>query len=262
MKHPVLEAVREGWRFRRAWWFTATARTRARFARTILGSFWLGLSNVLSIAVLGLVYATVFQVVDFKNYIVYLGTGMLAWGLIASAISSAPALLEGNARQIINSNIHPIFYTLEEWSFQIQTFAQSLSIVLLSLSFFEPAIIWHLVIAGLLPLINLLIFCYWLPLLICLLGVRFKDLYQLIPILMQLVFLLSPILYEKRSLGNLQWITDVNPLYIVLAQFRDALLHGTVDIIGTSSFLLFNFAGLTASIWALQQAKAKLPLSF
>ena len=51
-------------------WFTATARTRARFARTF-GKFWLGLSNLLSIGALALVYGTVFKVQDFSTYGVF-----------------------------------------------------------------------------------------------------------------------------------------------------------------------------------------------
>ena len=78
--------VKDAWRMRRAWWFTATARTRARFARTFLGSFWLGLSNLLSIAVLALVYGTVFKVQDFNTYVVYLGIGLVVWNGISSAI--------------------------------------------------------------------------------------------------------------------------------------------------------------------------------
>ena len=58
-RSSVRSTVNEAWRMRRAWWFTATARARARFARTTLGSFWLGLSNLLSIAALALVYGTV-----------------------------------------------------------------------------------------------------------------------------------------------------------------------------------------------------------
>ena len=57
----------DAWQMRRAWWFTATARTKARFARTFLGSFWLGLSNLLSIGALALVYGTVFKVQDFRD---------------------------------------------------------------------------------------------------------------------------------------------------------------------------------------------------
>ena len=62
----VRSTVKDAWRMRRAWWFTATSRTRARFARTFFGSFWLGLSNLLSIGALALVYGTVFQGAGFQ----------------------------------------------------------------------------------------------------------------------------------------------------------------------------------------------------
>ena len=118
----VLSTVRDAWRMRRAWWFTATARTRARFARTFFGSFWLGFSNLLSIAALALVYGTVFKVQDFNTYVIYLGVGLVVWNGISSAIGSAPNLFEHNHAQVHNTNLNPIFYVLEEWAFQLQTF--------------------------------------------------------------------------------------------------------------------------------------------
>ncbi|WP_411869073.1 ABC transporter permease [Vulcanococcus limneticus] len=259
---PVLDAFTAGWELRHAWWFTATARTRARFARTMLGSFWLGLSNVLSIAVLAVVYGTVFRVQNFNHYVVYLGTGLVSWGLIAASISSAPQLLEGNARQILNSNLHPVFYTLEEWSFQVQTFAQSFVIVILALMLFKPVLLLHLAGVGLLPLLNLLLFCYWLPLLVCLVGARYKDLYQLIPILLQLVFLLSPILYEKQALGSLEWITRFNPLYVVIHQLRHALIDGELLVKPVLVLLIVNVVGIVMSLTALEQSRRELPFFF
>ena len=84
--------LRDAWRMRRVWWFTATSRTRARFSRTLFGSFWLGLSNLFSIAALATVYGTVFKVQDFNVYVVYLGLGLVVWNSLGAAISSAPNL--------------------------------------------------------------------------------------------------------------------------------------------------------------------------
>ena len=92
-------------RTRRAWWFTATSRTKARFARTILGSFWLGLSNLLTIAALGVVYGTVFSVPNFKEYFIYLGIGLVIWNSISFSIISSPQLFTHNAINIKNLNI-------------------------------------------------------------------------------------------------------------------------------------------------------------
>lgn len=257
--NTVVKALRVGWRTRRAWWFTATARTRERFARTVLGSFWLGISNLLSIAVLSFVYGAVFKVKDFNSYVVYLGTGLVVWNAIASAVQSAPNLFKTNAANIKNTNVHPIFYTLEEWTFQIQTFLQSFALVLLALSFFQSSLILHLFVAGFLPLLNLLIFMYWFPLLLCLLGARYEDFFQLVPIVLQLVFLLTPILYMKDTLGGLGWTADFNPLYRLLSNLRHALIEGEPKFAQVLPLLLVNLLGVFASIWLLERQRRNLP---
>ena len=121
----LLDNFKFAFKSRKAWWYTATSRSRARFARTTLGSFWLGFSNLLSIATLGLVYGTVFSVKDFRSYFIYLGIGLVIWNSISSSISNSPQLFSHNSSNIKNMNLKPLFYTFEEWSFQLQTFIQS-----------------------------------------------------------------------------------------------------------------------------------------
>jgi lipopolysaccharide transport system permease protein len=257
--NALVKLLRYAWTSRRAWWFTATARTRARFARTALGRFWLGFSNLLSIAALGVVYGTVFKVQDFGHYVVYLGTGLVIWNAIAAAVSSAPTLFELNASHLKNTNLNPVFYSLEEWAFQVQSFLQSFFLVLLVLSFYQPTLFLHLLSAGLLPLLNLILFIYWLPLLLCLLGVRYRDLFQLVPIVIQLVFLLSPVLYDKKTLGHLGWTADFNPFYRVLSPFRHALIQGELKL-GQSLLILFiNTVGICFALIVLDRQRKHLP---
>jgi lipopolysaccharide transport system permease protein len=257
--NTAIRALRYGWSLRRAWWFTATARTRERFARTILGSFWLGLSNMLSIAVLAVVYGTVFKVQDFNAYVVYLGTGLVTWNTIAAAVQSAPNLLRTNAGNLKNTNIHPIFYSLEEWAFQAQTFFQSFGLIILILSLFKHTLLLHLLGAGLLPLVNLLLLIYWVPLLLCLLGAKYEDLFQLVPIVLQLMFLLSPILYKKEALGDLAWTANLNPFYRVLNHLRHALLEGEFEPKAVLQMLLINLVGVIVSTWLLERQRRELP---
>ncbi|QPN62552.1 ABC transporter permease [Synechococcus sp. CBW1004] len=256
---PVADCLRFGWKSRRAWWFTASSRTRERFARTTLGSFWLGLSNLLSISVLAVVYGTVFKVEDFSAYVVYLGTGMVVWNCIAASIQASPGLFKSNASNLKNTNIHPIFYSLEEWSFQVQTFLQSFLLVLLALSIFQSTLLLHLMGVGLLPFLNLLIFIYWFPLLVCLIGVRYEDFFQLIPIVLQLMFLLSPILYQRDALAGLAWTADFNPLYRVLSGLRDALISGHLNLTHSLLLLAINAAGTLGTLWLLERQRPRLP---
>ena len=258
-RQSVLSTVSEAWRIRRAWWFTATSRTRARFARTFLGSFWLGLSNLLSIAALALVYGTVFKVQDFNTYVVYLGAGLVVWNGISAAIGSAPNLFESNHTHIHNTNLNPIFYVLEEWAFQLQTFLQSFGLVVIALSWFQHSLLLNLLLYGWLPLLNLFLFLFWAPTIICLLGARYRDLYQLVPIVLQLVFLLSPILYRKDNLGAMAWTANINPLYRVLGAVRHSLMAGEVQW-SVGLFLLgLNLLGLWVALYWLNRERPHLP---
>ena len=255
----IYSTFRDAWRMRRAWWFTATARTKARFARTILGSFWLGLSNLLSIGALALVYGAVFKVQDFNTYVVYLGLGLVVWNGISSAISSAPNLFEHNHSQVLSTNINPVFYVLEEWSFQLQTFVQSFILVVLALSFFQHDLLLNLCAYGLLPILNLFIFLFWAPAIICLLGARFRDFYQLVPIALQLVFLLSPILYRKDNLGSMSWTANINPLYRILSPVRHSLMAGELDLLPVLLLLSLNLFCVCISIFWLNRERSRLP---
>jgi lipopolysaccharide transport system permease protein len=255
----VLRTLGEAWAMRRVWWFTATARTRARFVRTFFGSFWLGLSNLFSIAALALVYGTVFKVEDFNTYVVYLGLGLVVWNSISAAIGSAPNLFEHNHSHVHNTNLNPIFYTLEEWAFQLQTFAQSFILVVLALTWFQRSLLVNLLLVGWFPLLNMSLFLYWFPVLVCLLGARFRDIYQLVPILLQLIFLLSPILYKRKNLGSMAWTADFNPIYRILSPVRDTLMLGQVQWATGFVLLLFNIVGIWVALKLLNRERPNLP---
>ena len=259
MKNEFISSIKYAWRSKGVWWYTATMRTKARFARTTLGGFWLGLSNMLTILALAFVYGTVFKVNNFNEYIVYLGIGLVSWNSLSSSIQSAPSLFEANSTQMQNTNTKHIFYTLEEWAFQIQTFGQSFILVLLALSFFQNNLFLNLLKVGFLVGFNLIIFLYWLPLLVSLIGIRYKDFYQLIPVVLQLVFLLSPFLYTKENLGSFLWIADINPLYIIIADFRDSLIFGDLSFKRFFTLFTLNMIGLFYSIFILNKSKKILP---
>ena len=258
-RRSVRSTLREAWRLRRVWWFTATARTKARFARTFLGSFWLGLSNLFSIGVLALVYGTVFKIQDFNTYVVYLGIGLVAWNSIAAAVGSAPTLFEYNHAHVHNTSLNPIFYTLEEWAFQVQTFIQSFLMVILSLSYFQHDLFLNLIVYGWFPILNLFLFIYWFPMMLCLFGARYRDLYQLVPIVLQLVFLLSPILYQKKNLGVMGWTANINPLYRILSPVRHTLMAGDVQWLVCSGLLGINLIGVWLAVKLLNKERPNLP---
>lgn len=88
----------------------------------------------------------------------------------------------------------------------------------------EPQLWAHLLVGGWLGLFNLMLGCLWLTLLIAPIAVSIADLQQLMPVLLQIGFLSSPILFFRQSLGSLSWIANLNPLYAWVRLARDPFL--------------------------------------
>lgn len=254
----VIKSLKYAFQTRRAWLFTSIARTRARYSRTILGSFWLGISNLLFILVLGFVYGIVFQADNFKNYYIYLGLGFSIWNSIGESINGAPKIFENNSSNLLNSTVGPLYYALEEWAFQVQTFLQSFILVIFALSILDPNLLKNLLIFAPLNLINLIIFIFWLPLFVSLSAIKYADVYQLVPIITQLLFLLSPILYAEKNLGKLSGLANLNPVYKVLALFRDSIINGNFYLRESLILLFINLIMVFLSLILLDKRKSTL----
>ena len=243
------------------WWYTASAKTRARYIRTFLGSLWLGISNLLFIGVLGFVYGIVFQAENFKEYYIYLGLGYSIWNTIGGSINAAPNIFTNNSTSLLNTNTNPIFFVLEEWCFEIQTFMQSIFMVIIFLGILDGSLFINIIYTPI-HFLNLIIFVFWAPLIVCLLAARYTDIYQLVPIVTQLIFLMSPILYPEKNLGKLSLLANLNPIYKILALFRDSMIQGKFFFKESFSLLILNFIMFFVSLVLLNKYKKRLVFYF
>lgn len=262
LRDPVLATgfgIRFAFRTSRAWWYSAWLRSLARFSRTKLGSFWLGLSNVLSVCILGSIYSTILRVPDPVTYITYLGIGLTVWTFMSMSIVSGTMLFTTRRDQLINNSFPSLFYLLEEWAFQIQTFLQAFLFVLIALTPFSPFILLHAFTSIWLPLLNLFLFLLWSSIIMAVLGSRFRDIGQLIPILLQLIFLVSPVLYPRDQLGSLSAIADFNLFYFFLAPVREAVITGSVNLYSQILTLFINLVLVVLGFRLLRSLRHRIP---
>ena len=104
------------------------------------------------------------------------------------------------------------------------------------------------------------LFIYWLPVLVCLLGARYRDLYQMVPVVLQLGFLLSPILYDKKNLSDKWlWTADYNPIYRILSPIRHSMMTGEVQIREGLVLLLINIIGIWIALRLINRERPNLP---
>ena len=261
MLRGISKYLRYIYKTKSVWWYTASAKTRARYVRTFLGSLWLGISNLLIVGVLGFVYGVVFKAENFKEYYIYLGLGFSIWNTIGGSINNAPNIFTDNSSSLMNTNINPLFFVLEEWCFEIQTFLQSIAMVIIFLGILDSQIFINLIYIPI-HFVNLIIFIFWAPLIICLLAARYTDIYQMVPILTQLIFLMSPILYPEKNLGKLSFIANFNPIYKILALFRDSIIEGKLFFKESLLLLILNSGMFFISLLLLNKYKKRLVFYF
>tara|TARA_Y100000991_G_scaffold197976_1_gene168773 strand:- start:9 stop:794 length:786 start_codon:yes stop_codon:yes gene_type:complete len=257
----MLETIKEikyAFKTRRAWWFTASARTRARYSRTILGSYWIGLSTIFTTLILGSIYRIIFNINDLKEYLIFLGIGLLIWNSLSNSINAASRLFDNNIDNLRNRNLKPLFYILESWAFELQNFFQALLIVLIGFGITSPSIISNTIIYAPINILNLLLFIFWLPLFICLIGIKYCDLFQFIPIFTQILFLVSPILYPEKNLDKYQILAQFNPIYQVLKILRESIIDGKFFFYESVLVLLINLVMIILALKLLRQKEKSL----
>jgi lipopolysaccharide transport system permease protein len=186
--------------------------------------------------------------------------GLTVWGWISQAVISGCALFTSRRDQLVNNALPALFYCLEEWAFQAQTFAQAFALIFVAFAFIKPLVLLHGLTSLWFPMLNLGLFCFWITIAMAILGARFKDVGQLMPILLQLIFLVSPILYRREGLGKVGLLADFNPFYRVLAPVRTAVIDGAVAWPAELLTLLLNLLAVVAMVLLLKRLRYRLPL--
>jgi ABC-type polysaccharide/polyol phosphate export permease len=207
----------------RLWVMFGWIDIRQRYRRALIGPFWITISMAVMVTTLGIIYSSLFHL-DIQKFIPFLTTGFCAWFVIQASISEATLTFMQAEAVIKNTNL-PLSVHLYRllWRNAI-VFAHNVVIMLGIYLFFEINPGWDLLI--LIPgfallMINLAAF----SLVLAMICVRFRDAPPMITNLLQIVFFVTPILYNPAQLSpRLMPLADWNPFYHLVLAVRGPLL--------------------------------------
>ena len=211
------------WRF---WTTIGWYDIKQRYRRTRLGPFWITISMGILTSVLGLIYGSILGV-PLGSYLLYLAAGIVTWYFVSSTILEGTTVFIG-AEGIIKQSAIPLsFYVYRAvWRNFIVLLHNVvvLAVVFLALRSVSSLNPFTIALGLFLLVTNLLI---W-TLVLGMLSTRFRDLPPTMTNLMQVMFYITPILYEPDQLpAKLRLIAHYNPLYHVIEVFRRPLLGET-----------------------------------
>ena len=225
----------------------------SRFIRSKLGGLWIIISPLTQVAIYAFILSNVLSAklpgIESKyGYPIYLMSGLLAWALFSEIIGrclnlfieQGPLMKKMQFPRITLPTIVVASCVFNN----ILLFSAMLGIFLLLGHQFSLAMFW------LLPLTLILAgFALGLGLVLGIINVFVRDLSQLVPIVLQILFWFTPIIYPISIIPQNyhEWLS-LNPLYHFTTAYQDIILYGRIPeidgliIISISTLLLLLFS--------------------
>lgn len=202
-----------------------------RFARSKLGGLWLIINPLVQVAIYALILSNVLTAklpsIDNKYaYAIYLMAGLLAWALFFEIVSRCLNLFieQGNLMKKMQFPriTLPAIVVGSNLLNNILLFICMVVIFLLLGHHFSLMTLW------LLPLTILLAaFALGVGLVLGVLNVFVRDLGQAVPIILQMWFWFTPIVYPANILpeGYRHWL-NFNPMYHFTSAYQEIIVNG------------------------------------
>lgn len=239
------------------WRSLGVLEVKQRYQRSVLGPWWVSISMLIFIIVLGTVFSRVFSV-NFADYIPYFSAGYLLWLYISSCINESTELFRQNSGFIKQIKLPYSLYILKFLTKNIVVFFHNFLVFLLILCYFHVPVGWNIFLA--IPgFILLSINMYWISMIVSLVSTRFRDMVPIINSCVQVLFFATPISWDRQLLGKQSKIIILNPITYFIDVVRDPLL-GKVP---TSESLLIVSSiaciGLLATFFIFSRVRSRIP---
>lgn len=217
------------WHYRHFALHLAKADVRARFRRSVLGVVWAMLQPLF----LSIIFAYVLVLMmnaPFEEYSIYVMTGFIMWEMITGACMLGATSLIGSHSYLLQNRIPIAVFAVRTVLHLLTIFAAGIMSLAIYGSYVYPqafAPTW-----ALMPFYALLIALFCLPLaVICgILNAILRDFQQLLQLLLQVLWLLSPVFISRQifdTSGLAGW-TSLNPIASLCDVMRAILMHGAL----------------------------------
>lgn len=206
----------------RRWLYLANTDIAARYRRSVIGPFWITLTNAFMLTCIGFTFSRLWNT-NATEFMPFFGVSYLVWNMLSTLIGEATDSYTEAAPFIQNYQSHKLLWVLR--------------IVCRNLIILAHMVPIYIVLALLFPLFNFMNFlyfflalplfiihCIWMSSIIATLSTRFRDVKRLITLVIFVIFLVTPILWKPETLKTHTWLYEINPMYYIIELFRNPLL--------------------------------------
>lgn len=214
------------------WLYLAWQEIKMRYRRSMIGPFWITLSTGVMIAAMGPLYGRLLNQ-PLSAYFQHLSISFVIWIFLSGYLNEVCTAFITAESFIKQVKLPYSIFILKVLAKNFMMFLHNLVIVFIVLVFFPPAD-WAMVPGSLVGFVLLVGNMFWMGIFLAILCTRYRDIPQVVASLVQVLFFLTPIMWQANMLGNRRFIADWNLLYHLIDIVRAPLL-------GTETHLLSWF---------------------
>lgn len=212
-----------------------------KYRRSYLGMAWTLLEPLLNMVVLTFVFGTLFGNSD-PTYPVYILSGRLLYSCFSQSTKAALRSIRSNRAMINKVYVPKYMYPLSSVLYSYVIFCFSLIVLAVVSLVLGVLPSWHTLMIWL-PLMLLFLFTLGVGMILATMGVYFRDMEYLWDVALTLLMYLCAIFYypDRFMDKGLGWVMELNPLYCIIALFRDCLYGRGMEL----NYILY------AGIWCV-----------
>ncbi len=222
-----LPNVREVWHFRDLMLMLIWRDISARYRQSIIGYGWAIVRPVLQVAIFTLVFSLLVRVETEVPYPLFAFAGMIPWMFFATTLTAITGSVVGGGSLLAKVYFPRVILPLSSIGIAVVDLLLQLAVMAVVMLMYRYPPTWTLLLLPLFVLHAILTafaFGIWLTAW----NVRYRDVGQMVPFLIQIWMYLCPIMYPLTLVpAEYQALYSVNPLVGVIEGFRWALIGGT-----------------------------------
>ena len=222
-----------------------------------LGEFWIGINLAIFVLSVGFFYGALLRL-DPRTYLPYLLVGYTFWLLFSTIVVDGCQAFIANGALLRQRRTPLSVIALRCVDRAFMTLAHNLVVLAIGLMLLHVFPTFHLLLLP--PALALWwLNAMWLTLALGIVCARFRDVPPAILSIIQLVFLISPILWQPQDIPeNLRMIVSLNPLSHFLTIVRNPLLGVDVPMMAWIVTLGITLVGWTIAVVLLRSYRSRV----
>lgn len=220
---------RDLWRNRELLYILSMRDVSVRYKQTVLGMSWSLIRPLATMLVMVFVFSVVARLPSEPGvpYPLMVLAGITIWTFFSNAFTQISSSITANANLVTKVYFPRLIMPISAVAVSFLDFLIALGLFILIAIWYQFVPDWHILLLPAFMLLALLA-AFAFGLFFAAINVRFRDIAQLIPFLVQVGFYACPIAYPSRIVAGYSWypLYILNPLVGIIDGFRWALLGG------------------------------------